>query len=138
MAESKMVQMKKKLDSIPNNDTSDGELSGQMSFNDYIPDSAPAEKKTAQKKTVKKDTAGVKAETETPAPEKKTPLTKEKPVSVYLTRIDKAYLKALSAAVDKPISQLIREACSWYVDDYKHDLTEAQKAVFDLKLKTLL
>lgn len=131
MAESKMEQMKKKLDSIPNNDTSDGELSGQMSFDDYIPDSAPeTEKKTAEVKA--------KAEPEAEVPEKKTPLTKETPVSVYLTKIDKAYLKALSAATDKPVSQLIREACSWYVDDYKHDLTEAQKAVFDLKLKTLL
>lgn len=68
-------------------------------------------------------------------PEKKTPITKSTPISVFLTAEDKLQLKALSAAVDKSSSELVRMAVREFI--YGYTLSPEQQAVYDSKIRSL-
>jgi len=123
----------------------DDELPGQQSFvKDYPetvpatdsetatpPDSAPDEKSEKPKRKSPKN----KKDAPPPAPVKKA-LTKEKPVSLYLEREDKLKLKALSAALDLTVSELMRIAIRDYIQS--RPLSDAEKAVFNSKLQSLI
>ena len=100
---------------------------------DKTPATAEKSEKT-KKKIPQKKKAESSADPE-PAPVKKA-LTKEKPVSLYLEREDKLKLKALSAALDLPVSELMRIAIRDYIQN--RPLSEAEKAVFNSKLQSLI